>query len=80
MFRPYEAIIRKLLLDRNHHTARAPRQYIYMLPLHVVIIQECTPALHSRCFLVAASMLCSVVRSLPCRACLLGFEFVDGIR
>jgi hypothetical protein len=31
-----------------------------MLPLHVVIIQECTPALHSRYILVAASMLCVV--------------------
>jgi hypothetical protein len=40
-----------------------------MLPLHVVIIPECTPALHSRYFLVAASMLCSIVRSLSCRAC-----------
>jgi hypothetical protein len=37
--------------------------------LHVVIILECIPALHSRYLLVAASILCSVVRSLPCRAC-----------
>jgi hypothetical protein len=28
MFRPYEAIIRQLLLDVNHFTAWAPRQYI----------------------------------------------------
>jgi hypothetical protein len=64
MFRPYEAIIRQLLLDRNHRTTWAPRQHIYMLPLHVVIIQECTPEIHSRYFLVAASTLCSIVLSL----------------
>jgi hypothetical protein len=39
MFRSYEAIIRQLFLDRNHRAEWAPRQYIYMLPLHVVIIQ-----------------------------------------
>jgi hypothetical protein len=39
MFRPYEAIIRQLLFDRNHCSAWAPRQYIYVPPLHVVIIQ-----------------------------------------
>jgi hypothetical protein len=38
MFRPYEAIIKQLLLDTNHRTAWAPHQYIYMLALHVVII------------------------------------------
>jgi hypothetical protein len=69
MVRPYEAIVMQLLLDRNLRTAWAPRQYIYILPLHVVFIQECTPAIHSRYFLVAASMLCYIVRSLPCRAC-----------
>jgi hypothetical protein len=61
MFRPYETIIRQLLLDRNQGTAWAPCQYIYMLYLHVVIIRECTPALHSRYFLVAASILCSIL-------------------
>jgi hypothetical protein len=62
MFGPYEPIIKQLLLDRNPRTAWAPRQYIYMLSLHVVIIEERTPAFHSRHFLVAASMLCSIVR------------------
>jgi hypothetical protein len=70
MFRPNEAIIRQLILDRNHHTAWTPRQYIYVLSSCVVIIQECTPALHSCYFLVAASMLCFIARSLPCRACI----------
>jgi hypothetical protein len=69
MFRSYKAIIRQELLDRNHRTAWAPRQYIYTLPLHVVIIQGRPPALHSRYFLVAASTLCSTVRSLPCQPC-----------
>jgi hypothetical protein len=69
MFRPYETIIRQRLLDRNHHTAWAPRQYICMPLLHVVIIQECSPALHSRYFLIAASMLCFIVRNLRCRSC-----------
>jgi hypothetical protein len=63
MFRPHEAIIRQLLLDRTHRTAWAPRQYVYMLPLHVVIIRDCTPALHSLYFLVAASTLCAIVLS-----------------
>jgi hypothetical protein len=69
MFCPYKTIIRQLLFDRNHRTAGAAHQYIYMLPLHVIIIQECMPALHSCYFLVAASMLCFTVCNLPCRAC-----------
>jgi hypothetical protein len=69
MFRPNETIIRKLSPDRNHRNALAPRQYIYMLPMHDVFIQECMPAFHSRYFLVAASMLCPIVRSLPWRVC-----------
>jgi hypothetical protein len=73
MFRPHEAINCCLI------EISAPRQYIYMLPLHVVIVQECMPALHSRYFLVAASMLFSIVRSLPCRVCLLYYFNFTGV-
>jgi hypothetical protein len=39
-----------------------------MLLLHVIIIEECIPVLHACYFFVAVSMLCSIVRSLPCLA------------
>jgi hypothetical protein len=51
MFRTYEAVIGQLLLD--HYTAWAPRQYIYMLPLHVIIIQE-----YNRTSLMLFSIVC----------------------
>jgi hypothetical protein len=70
MFRSFEAIIRQQLLDRNPRTAWVPHQYIYTLPLHAVIILLCTPALLSRYSLIAASTLCSTVRSLPCQPCI----------
>jgi hypothetical protein len=46
-------------------TPTIPIKEKYMLLFQVVVIQECTSALHSRYLLVAASTLYSTVLSLP---------------
>jgi hypothetical protein len=66
MFRPYKAILRQLLIDWNRHTASSHMSvFIYMLLLHVVVIWECTPTIHSLYFHNAVSTLCSFVCSSP---------------
>jgi hypothetical protein len=60
-FRPHEAVIRQPLIDGNHWTAWAQAIYIFTCRR----IRECTFALSSCYFRVAAFRLCSYVRGFP---------------
>jgi hypothetical protein len=67
VFRPYKVILSKLLTDWNYRDISAHVSIHYLLLLHIVIVWECIPTLHSRYLHIAASTLCS---ALPIRACM----------
>jgi hypothetical protein len=65
MFWPHKAIIRQLLIDRDHYTAWVTHQYIYMLLLDVVIFENVRSHFPCAIFVLRHSRCVSFVRGFP---------------